>query len=157
MNPDPAKRQSRTGWPLRKADESVPEHDHRLPRALWGLVALVAALTVVVALLVLAIWQDRRYIAELREYRDLQMQQQEEIERLRLCRLMDTLPRGGLLERSRSEFGCEPGNGYDPAEIDPRQQQQQRDFTTPQTEPAPTPAPLVIPDGPRTLDTEDPP
>lgn len=119
MTADPRGRRSRRAWPLRDTGPDIPEHDHGfadLPRIIWGLVALVVALTLAVALLGAAWIRQQTYNDQMRDYlsgrgeqRDRETQQLEQRITDAVCDLLDQLPEGGLLVRPREKYGCGPG------------------------------------------------
>lgn len=133
---NPEMRRSRRAWP----SHDLPEHTHDLPawlvRVVWGLLALMVALTVVVALLVAQSIAQDKFITDLREYRDRQQVEMEQRTRRGFCDLLDQFPKGGLLERARDTYGC-MNNGYDPDEVDPTQLREQRDLMNPTTKGTP--------------------
>lgn len=125
---------SRTAWPGPMSLAGLGEgHRHDLPRpliiVLKALVAGILLLVLAVGVLAYFVLQQQAYMEGRGEYRDEEAARIEEDTRLRFCRLLDTLPEGGLLDRSRREFGCEPGNGYPVDEIDPEQRRQQQDIS----------------------------
>jgi hypothetical protein len=111
---------SRTAWqqaPQTPPGATTTTHDHRLPRRvrliLTGLVVAVVALTGLVVVMGVYVWQAAEYVRGEGEYRDAEAARMEaerlERERRFACDLLDTLPEGGPVDRTRGKYGCGPG------------------------------------------------
>ncbi|NUP83917.1 MAG: hypothetical protein HOV96_40965 [Nonomuraea sp.] len=132
-------------WPAPQDEEPLPEpapvtmgHTHE-QRKLPFVIAYVG-----LALLAIAVGFLLIYVLGRGQYRDQQDARIQEQIRQRICSVLDSLPEGGLLDRSRHENGCGPGtpiSDYPPAVQDQlRTQRGAAASPTVTVPPAPEPA-----------------
>jgi hypothetical protein len=144
-------RRSRLAWPQKEApapeQAEIPPHRHRSARRQW---AAIVVLYLVLALNTYLVILNYQYVLGRGQYRDAEAQriEQENTERVRIavCDVLDHLPAGGLLDPTRTEYGCGPGIPVESLPPEAQEQLQQFASGIPEPEPAePTPGVKATP------------